>query len=48
MVYQNEFLGIDIYKVGFILLMAAAAMTVWSMIIYLRAAWPYVSLDSEP
>ena len=48
MVYQNEFLGIDIYKVGFILLMAAAAMTVWSMIIYLRAAWPYISLDSEP
>ncbi len=48
MVYQNEFLGFDIYGIGFILLVAAAAMTVWSMFVYLRAAWPYISLDSEP
>ncbi len=48
MVYENEFLGIDIYGLGFILLVAAAGMTIWSMVIYLRAAWPYISLDSEP
>lgn len=48
MVYENEFLGVDIYSVGFILLLAAAAMTIWSMLVYLRAAWPYISLDSEP
>jgi CDP-diacylglycerol--glycerol-3-phosphate 3-phosphatidyltransferase len=48
MVYQNEFLGFDIYGIGFILLMAAAGMTIWSMIAYLRAAWPFISLDSEP
>jgi CDP-diacylglycerol--glycerol-3-phosphate 3-phosphatidyltransferase/cardiolipin synthase len=48
MVYQNEFLGIDIYKVGFILLVVAAVMTIWSMFVYLRAAWPFISLDSEP
>lgn len=47
MVYENEFLGIDIYGLGFILLVAAAGMTIWSMVIYLRAAWPYISLDSE-
>jgi CDP-diacylglycerol--glycerol-3-phosphate 3-phosphatidyltransferase len=48
MVYQNKFLGLDIYGIGFILLLAAAVMTIWSMIVYLRAAWPYISLDSEP
>ena len=48
MVYQNEFLGLDIYGIGFILLVAAAGMTIWSMIVYLRAAWPFINLDSEP
>jgi CDP-diacylglycerol--glycerol-3-phosphate 3-phosphatidyltransferase len=48
MVYQNEFLGFDIYGIGFVLLVAAAIMTIWSMFVYLRAAWPYISLDSEP
>ena len=48
MVYQNEFLGFDIYGIGFILLVAAAGMTIWSMVYYLRAAWPFISLDSEP
>lgn len=47
MVYENEFLGFDIYGIGFVLLMAAAGMTVWSMVTYLRAAWPFISLDSE-
>ena len=48
MVYQNEFMRLDIYGIGFVLLLAAAVMTIWSMIVYLRAAWPYISLDSEP
>jgi CDP-diacylglycerol--glycerol-3-phosphate 3-phosphatidyltransferase/cardiolipin synthase len=48
MVYQNEFLGFDIYGIGFVLLVAAAGMTIWSMAVYLRAAWPFISLDSEP
>ena len=40
MVYQRDMFGLAIYDVGFILLLAAAGMTLWSMIIYLRAAWP--------
>jgi CDP-diacylglycerol--glycerol-3-phosphate 3-phosphatidyltransferase len=48
MVYENEFLGLDIYGIGFILLVAAAGMTIWSMVVYLRAAWPFINLDSEP
>jgi CDP-diacylglycerol--glycerol-3-phosphate 3-phosphatidyltransferase len=43
MVYKNEFLGFDFYAIGFILLVIAAGMTIWSMIIYLRAAWPYIT-----
>jgi CDP-diacylglycerol--glycerol-3-phosphate 3-phosphatidyltransferase/cardiolipin synthase len=43
MVYENEFLGIDIYGIGFILLIAAAGMTIWSMVAYLRAAWPFIT-----
>ena len=48
MVYENEFLGFDIYGIGFVLLIVAAGMTIWSMFVYLRAAWPFISLDSEP
>ena len=40
MVYQRDLFGVEIYEVGYILLVAAAGMTLWSMIIYLRAAWP--------
>ncbi len=47
MVYQHEFLGFDIYGIGFVMLVAAAGMTIWSMVVYLRAAWPFISLDSE-
>ena len=48
MVYQNELLGFDIYGIGFVLLVIAAGMTIWSMVAYLRAAWPFINLDSEP
>ena len=42
MVYQNEFLGFDIYHIGFLLLVVAAVMTLYSMFVYLRAAWPFI------
>jgi CDP-diacylglycerol--glycerol-3-phosphate 3-phosphatidyltransferase/cardiolipin synthase len=40
MVYEQPLLGIRIYPVGYWLLLAAAVMTLWSMIVYLRAAGP--------
>jgi len=40
MVYEQAIFGLEVYTVGYYLLLAAAAMTLWSMIIYLRAAWP--------
>lgn len=48
MVYQNDLFGIPIYKVGFVLLVLAAIMTIWSMLIYLRAAWPFIIEDQDP
>jgi CDP-diacylglycerol--glycerol-3-phosphate 3-phosphatidyltransferase/cardiolipin synthase len=47
MVFKNEFLGFDIYLIGFVLLMIAAAMTIWSMFVYLRAAWPFIVADAD-
>lgn len=40
MVYREPTLGVDIYAVGFVFLLIAAGMTLWSMCVYLRAAWP--------
>jgi CDP-diacylglycerol--glycerol-3-phosphate 3-phosphatidyltransferase/cardiolipin synthase len=40
MVYERNILGIEIYELGYVLLIAAAGMTMWSMVVYLRAAWP--------
>ena len=45
MVYKNDLFGLPIYNVGFVLLVLAAIMTIWSMIIYLRAAWPFIIED---
>ena len=42
MVYQHDLFGIDIYNFGYFLLLISAGMTVWSMIDYLRAAWPSI------
>lgn len=47
MVYEHEFLGFDIYGIGFVLLLIAAGMTVWSMAVYLRAAWPFIVAGTE-
>ena len=47
MVYHNDMFGLPIYTVGFVLLVLAAIMTIWSMLIYLRAAWPFIVNDQE-
>ncbi len=40
MVWQKPMFGIDIYRVGYYLLIAAAILTIYSMFAYLKAAWP--------
>ncbi|MCU7907110.1 MAG: CDP-diacylglycerol--glycerol-3-phosphate 3-phosphatidyltransferase [Candidatus Thiodiazotropha sp. (ex Epidulcina cf. delphinae)] len=40
LVYDKPLWGMPIYTVGFVLLYMAAILTLWSMVLYLRAAWP--------
>ncbi|MEL6869066.1 MAG: CDP-diacylglycerol--glycerol-3-phosphate 3-phosphatidyltransferase [Pseudomonadota bacterium] len=43
MLWGDTLWGLPIYELGFIALLIAAAMTLWSMWIYLSAAWPVLS-----
>jgi CDP-diacylglycerol--glycerol-3-phosphate 3-phosphatidyltransferase/cardiolipin synthase len=40
MLFHHNLLGIPIYKLGVVLTAIAAVLTLWSMILYLRLAWP--------
>lgn len=42
MIWQRDTFHLPIYMLGYALLFIAAALTIWSMLIYLRAAWPYM------
>ena len=42
LLYQQPLFGIPLYWVGFVLLQIAACLTLFSMLIYLRSAWPYM------
>jgi CDP-diacylglycerol--glycerol-3-phosphate 3-phosphatidyltransferase len=39
LLYHAPLFGLDTPLIGFILLYAAAGLTLWSMLVYLRAAW---------
>lgn len=45
LILKTNLFGLPIYTVGYILLYIAAILTLWSMVVYLRAAWP--SLTDE-
>jgi CDP-diacylglycerol--glycerol-3-phosphate 3-phosphatidyltransferase/cardiolipin synthase len=40
MLFWHEFLGVPVYEIGLALLIVAAGITLWSMVGYIRAAWP--------
>jgi len=40
MLFRHDLLGIPIYKLGLVLTAIATVLTLWSMILYLRLAWP--------
>ena len=43
MLYRDPIAGLPIYLIGVAFLVLAAALTLWSMTVYLRSAWPYLS-----
>lgn len=40
LLYKSDLWFIPVYPIGLILLYIAAALTLWSMFVYLKAAWP--------
>ena len=40
MMFRRDVFGLPVYEMGVVLLVVAAALTIWSMGSYLRAAWP--------
>jgi CDP-diacylglycerol--glycerol-3-phosphate 3-phosphatidyltransferase/cardiolipin synthase len=40
LLYRDDLLGIPVYTVGFALLYVSVILTLWSMTVYIRAAWP--------
>lgn len=48
MMFREDLLGMPVYDVGVALLVLAAALTLWSMGSYLKAAWPELMRDPIP
>ncbi|WP_078122006.1 CDP-diacylglycerol--glycerol-3-phosphate 3-phosphatidyltransferase [Thiosocius teredinicola] len=40
LIYRDDLWSIPIYTVGLVLMFVAVVLTLWSMTMYLRAAWP--------
>ena len=40
LLYRQDLFGIPTYKLGLVLTGVAAVLTLWSMVQYLRVAWP--------
>ncbi len=40
LIYRDDLWGLPVYVIGEVLLYIAVVLTLWSMVIYLRAAWP--------
>ncbi len=40
LIYREPIIGLPVYETGMILLYLAALLTLWSMCLYLAAAWP--------
>lgn len=47
LLFKQDLGPLPIAEIGFYLLYLAAVLTLWSMIRYLRAAWPALSRDNE-
>lgn len=43
LLYNQPLFGLPTHDIGLALLVLAVVLTLWSMILYLRAAWPYMN-----
>ena len=47
LLYRDPIADLPVQTVGFVLLYIAACLTLWSMVVYLRAAWPIMRSRGE-
>ncbi|HTE42229.1 MAG TPA: CDP-diacylglycerol--glycerol-3-phosphate 3-phosphatidyltransferase, partial [Steroidobacteraceae bacterium] len=40
MLFRENLFGLPVYELGLYCLLVAVVLTLWSMVVYLRAAWP--------
>jgi CDP-diacylglycerol--glycerol-3-phosphate 3-phosphatidyltransferase len=45
LLYHEPLLGIPMYSLGMVFLYIAVVLTLWSMVLYLKAAWPVLSKE---
>lgn len=43
MLFTRDLMGLPVYDIGLFLLIIAAGITLWSMVGYVKAAWPRIS-----
>ena len=48
MMFRQDVFGLPMYEIGVVLLVIAAALTLWSMVAYLQAAWPELRRSNVP
>jgi CDP-diacylglycerol--glycerol-3-phosphate 3-phosphatidyltransferase len=48
LLYKSPLYGFPTHEIGVFLLYLAAILTLWSMVVYLRAAWPMLTGNSPP
>lgn len=48
LIYKADIGPLPIYTIGYVLLYIAAILTVWSMCLYLSAAWPSLTESEKP
>ena len=42
MLFRDSVFGVPVYTIGVGFLVVAATLTLWSMVVYLRSAWPFL------
>jgi len=48
LLFERDVLGLPLFRIGWVLLYGAALLTLWSMAIYLKVAWPQLLGASRP
>lgn len=47
LIYRDDLWTIPVHTVGMVLLYIAVVLTLWSMTVYIRAAWPSLRGDGQ-